>query len=590
MVATGVLMSLSPKQGKLLQVPSAPSEQTGISFATSFSELTANARMQVWGIPGQKTANDLNGKAALVEKHSAITGEPAVVKADAAINTILSGQKPNDGSSVAPDDSDAPVAMLIDGKAESVLVLGASAHVPAHGGELKPSVGSVNGEGSKKDVINSPNTSDVYDSTILSAGGSEAAGHKQTPPEGLLVAGKTEANAVGSAAVASTDPRIHIEHRTQTLAVRDFEEKGSQVESRPVEKGRMASPMKKESKSKVIKTDPAGDLNIVVTPSGAVGGGMAVIVPSNEMAPVVPAAGGMSKTAGSESFVVGPARAPITVGGAEVRMDAGVEKGRAQSAKGESKRARMDVTATGERASRQTQKDAAADTKAPPLVAFPGHESKGQDMFGSTVATVHGVGALHEAPHVEVSSSSKVHEDAVSPSVIRAKEEAGATAAPVSEGHRTLVATPTMLEVGVASGTHGWLKVRAEMTGGGVVSASLHATSSAGQEMLHRELPGLTAFLREERVGVSEVMLHSNTTDVSSRQFAGGVGGDTGQGQMQQNGGQYGDDGRGAAMAVSDGYADEALDVEGLSGASVTGWLAPAVYAGSGGGWLSVRV
>jgi len=46
------------------------------------------------------------------------------------------------------------------------------------------------------------------------------------------------------------------------------------------------------------------------------------------------------------------------------------------------------------------------------------------------------------------------------------------------------------------------------MTDGGVVNASVSAVSSAGQEMLHRELPALTAYLQEEKVAVNAVAVH----------------------------------------------------------------------------------
>ena len=75
----------------------------------------------------------------------------------------------------------------------------------------------------------------------------------------------------------------------------------------------------------------------------------------------------------------------------------------------------------------------------------------------------------------------------------------GVVAASVEGAPRMLMATPTALEVGIQNGTHGWLKVRAEMVEGGVVNASMSATSSEGQEMLHRELPALTLFYRRRR-------------------------------------------------------------------------------------------
>ena len=71
-----------------------------------------------------------------------------------------------------------------------------------------------------------------------------------------------------------------------------------------------------------------------------------------------------------------------------------------------------------------------------------------------------------------------------------------------------LAATPTALEVGIQNGTHGWLKVRAEMAEAGVVNASVSASSVTGREMLHRELPGLTFFLQSEKVAVNAIVVH----------------------------------------------------------------------------------
>jgi hypothetical protein len=69
-------------------------------------------------------------------------------------------------------------------------------------------------------------------------------------------------------------------------------------------------------------------------------------------------------------------------------------------------------------------------------------------------------------------------------------------------GHTTLSASPTVLEVGVPGGSHGWLKIRAEIGEGGAVQASLSAATHAGHETLRRELPQMTAFLVGEQVAV----------------------------------------------------------------------------------------
>jgi hypothetical protein len=151
----------------------------------------------------------------------------------------------------------------------------------------------------------------------------------------------------------------------------------------------------------------------------------------------------------------------------------------------------------------------------------------------------------------------------------------------VGEGHRTLEATPTALEVGVANGTHGWLKIRAEMADGGVVNASVSATTSAGQQMLHRELPSITAYLQQERIGVGSVVLH--TTAAGSRELSGGTESNAGRGQMQHGGGTQEENAQNATV-VSDG--GDVLFQGGLSGTAEI--ATPAGYSG-GGSWLSVR-
>jgi hypothetical protein len=149
---------------------------------------------------------------------------------------------------------------------------------------------------------------------------------------------------------------------------------------------------------------------------------------------------------------------------------------------------------------------------------------------------------------------------------------------------QTLTATPTALEVGIQNGTHGWLKVRAEMTDGGVVNASVSAASTAGQEMLHRELPALTAYLQSEKVAVSAVVVHPTAPELRG----GGAGVDGGSGgQTQQGGNDGGGHRKGVTEAAFDG-TDQAMNNESLNGIDDESASPLATYVG-GGSWLSVR-
>ena len=155
----------------------------------------------------------------------------------------------------------------------------------------------------------------------------------------------------------------------------------------------------------------------------------------------------------------------------------------------------------------------------------------------------------------------------------------------LNEAPRMLSSTPTSLEVGIQSGTHGWLKVRAEMTEGGAVNASVSATSSAGQEMLHRELPALTAYLQEEKVAVNAVVVPAapSTAGADARSF---MGTDSGGGQTPQRNNE-GEQHHGLTKtALND--SDEMVSHRGWHGIDEDGSLPLAAYV-NGGTWLSVR-
>ncbi|MCU1250899.1 MAG: hypothetical protein JWQ49_3928 [Edaphobacter sp.] len=147
---------------------------------------------------------------------------------------------------------------------------------------------------------------------------------------------------------------------------------------------------------------------------------------------------------------------------------------------------------------------------------------------------------------------------------------------------RMLGATPTSLEVGIQNGTHGWLKVRAEMVDGGVVNASVSAGSSAGQEMLHRELPALTAYLQEEKVAVNAVTVHAPSAAGSDARSSSGTDGAGGQTPQRS------DDGERQGQSPTLNGSDETVSYRSSHGVDENGSLPLAVYA-NGGNWLSVR-
>lgn len=143
---------------------------------------------------------------------------------------------------------------------------------------------------------------------------------------------------------------------------------------------------------------------------------------------------------------------------------------------------------------------------------------------------IEGLDAVQNAPVINLNDRSPVHVVTTGGGIHSATQATAketdtngmqqtsmdASSAPLAERnagaveHRTLSATPSMLEVGVANGSNGWLKIRAELTEPGAVKAALSSSSASGQEMLHRELPALSGFLDQQRVPVSSLVVHAN--------------------------------------------------------------------------------
>jgi hypothetical protein len=198
--------------------------------------------------------------------------------------------------------------------------------------------------------------------------------------------------------------------------------------------------------------------------------------------------------------------------------------------------------------------------------------------FGHALADVAGVKA--QVAGEAVAHATSLHAGSA--------EQEGAGTVDTGGMHRMLGATPTSLEVGLANGTQGWLKIRAEMTGGGQVNASLSSATPAGQEMLHRELPALTAYLHQERVAVNTVVVHAATAAGAAFQPSGGTEADQ-RGQMQQQDPKRGgEEERQGVEGIASDRVEDAMSSGGLNGLSENELLSPGMFAG-GGGYLNVR-
>ena len=136
----------------------------------------------------------------------------------------------------------------------------------------------------------------------------------------------------------------------------------------------------------------------------------------------------------------------------------------------------------------------------------------------------------------------------------------------IKNDHQVLKATPTTLEVGIAAGPHGWLKVRAEMANDGQVSALLSSSSRPGQQMLNRELNSLNTFLRNEDIRIGSLTVHATTPATDRSDLRGGSG--NGLDREHQQGNEQGRNehttNTGSAIDESSGALDE--------GAVITDW------------------
>ena len=72
---------------------------------------------------------------------------------------------------------------------------------------------------------------------------------------------------------------------------------------------------------------------------------------------------------------------------------------------------------------------------------------------------------------------------------------------------RTLVSTPHVLEVGVAAGAHGWLRVRAELGASGEVAASLQPSSAVQEHALGEELGAISDYLSASTSAATHVSI-----------------------------------------------------------------------------------
>ncbi|MCU1225804.1 MAG: hypothetical protein JWQ42_3897 [Edaphobacter sp.] len=589
MLATGVAMSVGVEQANALQAPALSGDGKNESFAKSFGELTAGTvGMMATMAGGQAQTGDLKGKTEIVPKkvNEAVRSTEMLVQAPATKASLVSKEEKANEGAVGAKNVEAPVivpAEIEEGIGKSTaLAKNVDASVIASAGTQ-----TVSAKTPAKTEGDLPDAAVDVEEPLSDRPSGDVKGVPNLPSG---AAGETkeagpELDGVKAALVRHSDAS----KPTQPFLVRDEGEPGKPKQTTGGGRAQ-ATPSKKETKDKGNAMVPEGEAKIAGVTVDIAGMQVVTVTPPNGVPAVMAKPDAMGEL--SESGV--GSVAPTTSAPTTPRMSAGGMPAVANGpgSKDHARAGKVVVSGKGGEVTGVTPKPGAdaAETRVAATTAKDHSEMKSQGVDGVTAApAMHGVTSMpgHIAGD-NVAARSHANTAGSIVSAVRDGSVAG-DRAPIADGPRTLAASPTTLEVGIANGTHGWLKIRAEMTGGGTVNASLSAATSAGQEMLHRELPSLTAYLQEQRVGVNAIALHTTTTDTGSQEFRGGMDGSTARGQAQQNDSQRGD-GR-QEVAVGSGRTDEAVSYEGFGGIHVGGWLAPAIYAGGtgGGGWLSVR-
>ena len=124
------------------------------------------------------------------------------------------------------------------------------------------------------------------------------------------------------------------------------------------------------------------------------------------------------------------------------------------------------------------------------------------DFEGSGSTIVAMAGQVIQSP-VQSFSHHAVAQDSAGVAV-RSQIEANSVEGAQTEAPQVISVSPSRLEVGVTNGSHGWLKVRAELNDG-VVTAHLSSATPVGEAMLHREVGALQTFLREEQIPLRSI-------------------------------------------------------------------------------------
>jgi hypothetical protein len=611
MMSTALVMAVGVEQTKMGSATSGRVESGEMTFAQSFCKRAGlSTDVQTMNSTGDAPNGMHGGKSSgLVKSSDAPSDASSGAKPNGSVDhRIIGGNETKNvavtvangaGKSVVAETSLVPLANASDG-GQSKTTPGLP---PADRGVLQQDTAV---KVSAQTGVSRTTTTEVAAAIgeKLPAGSVEEAVEASSNASGGLPLGaSTKVDSVPGESTALPDRSLLSRDEVQSSVQNGNALAGKTLEVASAKKGAKVqeSAVRAKAASKTTETSESaktvGDASIVAAVPGAIPLPTQVVAQSA----VQPNAIGVS--AANVSGVVGTIQGKFVSGGATASADSTSRKATARAGKDEVETTRQGANpAAGVAASpgfgAEIDKAAAvrsaagkdADSKGLSAVGAGAlvHSATGNEAVVSGV--VPGMASGHTLAEVS-GTKTQAAEGGAHAATVRAglgeQDGSGSVATEMGMSHRTLLATPTSLEVGVSNGTQGWLKIRAEMTDGGVVNASLSSASSAGQEMLHRELPALTAYLQEERVSVNTVVAPANAAAGTDSRFAGSMDGN-GSGQARQSSHQGGGDERQGSIRGTADHADQVPMYVGLNGVGEDGVLSAGTYAG-GGSWLNVR-
>ncbi len=147
---------------------------------------------------------------------------------------------------------------------------------------------------------------------------------------------------------------------------------------------------------------------------------------------------------------------------------------------------------------------------------------------------------------------------------------------------KVLKTTPSLVELEIVTGSHGRLRLHAELAGDGKVNAALSSDSRSGEQILHDGLSSLTAFLKNDnvRLELSHIYDKSPGRNEVATDVAGNNSSNHEHNKKEPN--QY-------EMNDVESFQNQG-EVEGdVLSREAIGWALPLQHA-TGGNWLSIIV